>query len=150
MTAILDLVQNVGISKYRPGTQEMVRTGNPNERAKEMFFYQSCFNSNIHLSFNALKVIKYAKKYKNCSKKCTFFLKSCPKFNKLLKMEKVAQKLPSRICLGLDPIRTTIYLNSQCVVREVPCLQREYKCSLACSWKNAKSTSACTISFEGL
>ena len=56
-----------------PGTQEMVRTGNPNERAKEMFFYQSCFNSNIHLSFNAFKVIKYAKKYNNCSKKCTFF-----------------------------------------------------------------------------
>ena len=90
-----------------PSTQEIVRTRNPNgERAKERFFYQSCSNSNIHLSFNALKVIKYAKMHKNYSKKIHIFVESCPKFKKLLKMEKVAQKLPSRICLGPQCIST--------------------------------------------
>ena len=43
----------------------MVRAGNPIKRAKEY-----C-NSNINLSFDALKVVIYAKMYKNCPN--TFF-----------------------------------------------------------------------------
>ena len=34
-------------------------------------------NSNIHLSFDALKVVKYAKMYEKLLEKCTFFRKLC-------------------------------------------------------------------------
>ena len=43
------------------------------ESQGEILFYQNCFNSNIHLSFNALKVVKCAKMYKCCSKNRHFF-----------------------------------------------------------------------------
>ena len=63
------------LNKQTQGTQEMVRTGNPNERAKERFFCQNRSNSNIHLSFNALKVIKCAKMYKKFSNNTHCFRK---------------------------------------------------------------------------
>ena len=48
-------------------------------------------NSNIHLSFDALKVVKYAKMYEKLLEKCTF-LESCVKIKKVAQNQESCSK----------------------------------------------------------
>ena len=71
-----------------PGTQEMIRT---TREPRRYFFNQNYSNSNIHHSFNALKVVQYAKMYKNCLKNAQ---KMC------------MSPLAPGLLISLDPIHT--------------------------------------------
>ena len=85
------------LNKQTQGTQEMVRTGNPNERAKERFFIFTKTAPIVIFIF----YFKMIWKWSNVPKCTKIARKVHVFFRKLLKIENVAQKLPSRICHGL-------------------------------------------------
>ena len=74
------------LNKQTLGNQEMVRTGNPNERAKEIFFFTKTIRIVIFIFHLMLWKWSNVPKCTKFARKKAIFLRSCSCFKKFLKI----------------------------------------------------------------